>query len=83
VLLTVSQDEIERARLASEYEGALDRQAERVDARREGLAEGREEERERAWQEKRESARRLKEMGFPPDKIAAGLGLTAQEIEGL
>jgi hypothetical protein len=41
VLLTVSRDEIERARLASEYEGALDRQAERVDVRREGLAEGR------------------------------------------
>jgi predicted transposase/invertase (TIGR01784 family) len=115
VLLTVSRDEIERARLDSEYEGRLDRQAERADARQEGweegLAEGREEGRqegmakgltegmtkgreegfkiakEAADREVREnilaSARKLKDMGFPPDKIAVALGLTTEEIGGL
>jgi flagellar biosynthesis/type III secretory pathway protein FliH len=99
VLLTVSRDEIERARLDSEYEGCLDRQAERADARwegrteglvegrAEGLAEGeakgRAEEAERAYQEKLESGRKLKDMGFPPDKIAMGLGFTLEEIERL
>jgi hypothetical protein len=75
----VSRDEIERARLDSEYEGRLDRQAEREDARQ----EGREERDKEARQEKLESARKLKGMGFPPDKIALGLGLAAEEVEGL
>jgi predicted transposase/invertase (TIGR01784 family) len=95
VLLTVSRDEIERARLDSEFEGRLDRQAEREDARRAGLAEGRQkglaegreaglaEANQKAYQGKRESARSLKDMGFPPDKIAIVLGLTMEEIEGL
>ncbi|MDR1899914.1 MAG: hypothetical protein LBQ55_07905 [Treponema sp.] len=83
VLLTVSRDEIERARLDSEYEGALDYQSDMVSSRREGLAEGWEKRDKEAHQEKLASARRLKDMGFPPDKIALGLGLTAEEIEGL
>jgi predicted transposase/invertase (TIGR01784 family) len=41
VLLTISRDEEERARLESEFKYELDRQCELVDARREGLAEGR------------------------------------------
>ncbi|MDR1894801.1 MAG: hypothetical protein LBQ61_08995, partial [Spirochaetales bacterium] len=92
---TVSRDEIERARLSSEYEGMLDRQAELTDARDEGrniglavgmakgLAEGRAEAAEKAHQEKIESARRLKSLGVLPDKIALGLGLAQEEIEKL
>jgi ATP/maltotriose-dependent transcriptional regulator MalT len=40
VLLTISKDEIERARLESEYKYEVDRQSELVTARREGVAEG-------------------------------------------
>jgi predicted transposase/invertase (TIGR01784 family) len=41
MLLTISRDEAERARLESEFKYNLDRQAERTEARREGLMEGR------------------------------------------
>jgi hypothetical protein len=54
----------------SRYE--LDRQCEIVDARRAGLSEGREEER-------RETVRRLKDMGLPPDQIAKAAGLDPEE----
>ncbi|MDR2071531.1 MAG: hypothetical protein LBP81_08985 [Treponema sp.] len=40
-------------------------------------------EQERAWQEKQEGARRLKQMGVSPDIIAAGFGLSLEEIERL
>jgi predicted transposase/invertase (TIGR01784 family) len=40
VLLTISKDEVERARLLSEYKYKTDLQSQRVDARREGLQEG-------------------------------------------
>jgi hypothetical protein len=35
------------------------------------------------WREKFEAARRLKAMGIPPDKIAAGFGLPPEDIEAL
>jgi N12 class adenine-specific DNA methylase len=40
-------------------------------------------EQEKARQEKHESARRLKQMGVSPGIIAAGLGLSLEEIERL
>jgi hypothetical protein len=40
VLLTVSRDEVERARLDHEYKNALDMQSLLVGAKREGLAKG-------------------------------------------
>jgi predicted transposase/invertase (TIGR01784 family) len=40
VLLTISKDEIERARLMSEYKYEVDRQSDLVEARREGRKEG-------------------------------------------
>jgi hypothetical protein len=40
-------------------------------------------EREKAQQEKLEGARKLKRMGVSPDVIAAGFGLSLEEIEGL
>jgi predicted transposase/invertase (TIGR01784 family) len=72
---------VDDAQLDARREGLAEGRAEGLaEGREEGRAEGREEERERAYQEKRESARRLKDMGIPPDKIAAGLGLTVEEI---
>jgi predicted transposase/invertase (TIGR01784 family) len=89
--LTVSRDEIERARLESEFKFALDYQSDMVSSRREGLAEGLEKGETKGWKkrdkearrEKLESARKLKNMGVPPDKIAVGLGFTVEEIERL
>jgi flagellar biosynthesis/type III secretory pathway protein FliH len=40
VLLTISKDEVERARLLSEYKYITDLQSHRVDAKREGVREG-------------------------------------------
>jgi len=45
VLLNISRNEVERARLESEYKGKLDLQTKLVDAKREGRQEGRQEER--------------------------------------
>jgi predicted transposase YdaD len=76
VLLTISRDEEERARLESEFKYELDRQCELVDARREGLAEG-----EIIGREKGEiiglekAARRLRAMGMSADQIAQVTGL--------
>ena len=72
VLLTISRDEEERARLESEFKYELDRQCELVDARRAGLAEGRAEG-ELLGLEK--AARRLRAMGMNPDRIAQVTGL--------
>ncbi|MDR2079147.1 MAG: Rpn family recombination-promoting nuclease/putative transposase [Treponema sp.] len=55
-------------------EGLVEGQAK---GRQEGLVEGQ----AKARQEKLESARRLKAMGIPPDKIAVGLGLSPEDIE--
>jgi hypothetical protein len=41
VLVTITKDDVERARLFSEYKYALDRQSEMVEARRSGEARGR------------------------------------------
>jgi hypothetical protein len=42
-LITISKDEVERARLVSEYKYELDTQSKLVHAKREGLREGRQE----------------------------------------
>jgi hypothetical protein len=49
----------------------------------EGLAEGRMEERKRAYREKLEGAVKQKRMGIAPEAIAAGFGLSPEEIERL
>ena len=46
VLMTISRDEIERARLESEYKYQLDTQSKLVHAKREGIREGMEKGRE-------------------------------------
>jgi len=68
VLLTISKDEKERARLTSEYKFAVDLQSKLVNARR---------------AEKRDIARNALQMNMTIDDIVRLTGLTSEEIEGL
>jgi len=68
VLLTISKDEKERARLTSEYKFAVDLQSRMVNARR---------------AEKREIAKKLLNRNRPIDEIMEDTGLTLEEIESL
>ncbi|GHT54157.1 hypothetical protein FACS1894106_5370 [Spirochaetia bacterium] len=74
VLLTVSRDEVERAMLDHEYKNALDMQSLLVEAKREGLAEGKTEGLE-------QTARKMKEIGLSTEQILYATGLTADQIE--
>jgi predicted transposase/invertase (TIGR01784 family) len=76
-LPTISRDQVERARLESEFRYELDRRCELVDARQAGLTEGLE---KGAEMERREMVRRLKAMGLPPDQIAEATGLDPEEF---
>jgi predicted transposase/invertase (TIGR01784 family) len=73
ILLTISKDEGELARLESEYKYQLDHQSEMVTARREG---------EQIGMEKglRETARKLKAMGLIPEQIAEATGLNPKDL---
>jgi predicted transposase/invertase (TIGR01784 family) len=91
VLLTISRDEEERARLESEFKYELDRQCEMEDARRAGLAEGEliglekgeliglEKGLALLVEERREIARRLKAMGISPEEILPDFSSPARE----
>jgi hypothetical protein len=68
VLLSISKDEKERARLTSEYKYAVDLQSKMVDARRDGHVD---------------VARNLLSMNLPLDQIAAATGLSHAEVENL
>jgi predicted transposase/invertase (TIGR01784 family) len=68
VLMRISKDEVERARLASEYKYAVDTQSKIVHAKRE---------------ERQELARNLKAIGVPIGQIAQGTGLTEKQIQEL
>ena len=68
VLLTISRDERERARLTSEYKYAVDLQSKMVDARRTGHTD---------------VARNLLKMDMPVDQITISTGLTREEVENL
>jgi predicted transposase/invertase (TIGR01784 family) len=76
VLLKISKDEVERARLMSEYKYALDTQSKIVDARRAGRKEG---EQKKAFA----VAQRLKKRGVAAEQIAEDTGLTVKEVEEL
>ena len=54
ILLNISRDEVERARLMSEYKYELDTQSKLVHAEREGIKKGRKEGREEGRKEGRE-----------------------------
>jgi predicted transposase/invertase (TIGR01784 family) len=74
VLLSVSKDEIERARLLSEYKFEVDLQSDRVHARREGIKEGLKE-------GKKEDARNALAEGLPVELIHKITGLSEAEIQ--
>ncbi|MDR2631096.1 MAG: hypothetical protein LBC60_09255, partial [Spirochaetaceae bacterium] len=76
VLLTISRDEAERARLESEFKYELDRQSDMVSSRREGERIGLEKGKLILEKERRETARRLKAMGLNADQIAAAIGFS-------
>jgi predicted transposase/invertase (TIGR01784 family) len=72
VLMTISKDEIERARLVSEEKYLLDTQSKVVHAERGGLQKG-----------IKKVARNLKAIGMPIEQIAQTTGLTEQQISEL
>ncbi|MDR1318460.1 MAG: PD-(D/E)XK nuclease family transposase, partial [Treponema sp.] len=72
VLISISRDEAERARLMSEYKYVVDTQSKVVQAKREGLQKG-----------KLEIARNLKAIGMPIEQIAQVTGLTLKQVEDL
>ena len=73
VLMTVTKDEIERARLLSEFKYELDMQSLRVDAKREGRQEGIEEGRQEGIQKGRQEGKQeiieLLKSGKSPEEI--------------
>jgi predicted transposase/invertase (TIGR01784 family) len=81
VLLSISRDEVERARLESELKYELDWQSFIVGARREGRQEGKAEAARKAYQEKLEAARKMKLDGLSTEKIAEYTQLSPEEIE--
>jgi predicted transposase/invertase (TIGR01784 family) len=76
VLLTISKDEVERARLVSEEKYLLDTQSKIVHAERVGIQKG-------IQKRDREIAQNLKKLGLPIEQIAQATGLTEQQINGL
>jgi predicted transposase/invertase (TIGR01784 family) len=68
VLISISRDEVERARLVSEYKYEVDTQSKVVQAKRE---------------EKLEIARNLRKLGIPVEQIVQVTGLTERQINEL
>ncbi|GHV78105.1 hypothetical protein AGMMS49942_29260 [Spirochaetia bacterium] len=80
VLMTISRDEVERARLTSEFKYEMDLQSKMVTARREGEQKGL----RKGEQKKAEDvARALILMGDPVEKISRITGLSPEEIAKL
>jgi predicted transposase/invertase (TIGR01784 family) len=80
VLMTISKDEKERARLLSEYKYQVDTQSKVVHAKRMGIKEGLQKGRA---DEKLEIARNLVKMGLPIETITSATGLSAETITSL
>jgi predicted transposase/invertase (TIGR01784 family) len=76
VLMSISKDEVERARLVSEYKYQLDLQSKLVHAKRQGLQDGRQ-------QEKLEIARKMKSRGAAVEQIIEDTGLTPKQVKDL
>jgi len=84
VLLNISKDEEERARIISEYKYIVDLQSKTVNARREGLEQGRQEGLERGMKRGvKQTARNALGTGMDTDTISKITGLTHGEIENL
>jgi predicted transposase/invertase (TIGR01784 family) len=73
VLVNISRDEHERARLLSEYKYIVDTQSKVVQAERDGIREG-------ARNMQLKAAKNLKTMGAPLEQIAVAAGLPVDEI---
>ena len=69
VLMTISRDEVERARLMSEYKYQLDTQSKLVHAQRKGREEGREEGRQEGLREGERNIIKLLKSGKSPEEI--------------
>ena len=76
VLVNISRDEIERARLLSEYKYIVDTQSKVVQAERNGRQQGRQ-------QGILEVAGNLKNSGIPAPQIALWTGLSIEDIAKL
>jgi predicted transposase/invertase (TIGR01784 family) len=76
VLLNISRNEVERARLESEYKGKLDLQTKLVDAKREGRQEGRRDGVE-------QTARNALAKGYTFEQVHDITGLDIQTIKTL
>ena len=72
VLLNISKDERERARLTSEYKFAVDLQSKMVDAERGGR-----------YQQAKETVRNALSMNMDTDTIIKLTGLTYKEVEDI
>jgi predicted transposase/invertase (TIGR01784 family) len=84
VLISISKDEVERARLMSEYKYVVDLQSKVVQAEREGIQKGLQKGRQEGLQQgKLEIAKALKDIGDPIEKIARLTGLTERQINEL
>jgi predicted transposase/invertase (TIGR01784 family) len=88
VLLRISKDEVERARLMSEYKYVVDTQSKVVGAKREGRKEGLQQGLQQGLQKglleaKLEIARKMKSRGIMVEQIAEDTGLTLKQIEEL
>ncbi|UTC75852.1 PD-(D/E)XK nuclease family transposase [Treponema sp. OMZ 792] len=75
-LLWVTEEERQMARELSKEKYQMFLEAERADARREGLADG-------AYQKARETAASFKRLGVDIAKIVEGTGLSREEVETL
>jgi predicted transposase/invertase (TIGR01784 family) len=80
VLMTISRDKVERARLESELKYELDTQSRLVHAERKGLAKGLA---KGKAENTLEIARNLKKMGLSVSQIADGTGLSPEAVEKL
>ncbi|MHC6204630.1 hypothetical protein ACYULU_15725, partial [Breznakiellaceae bacterium SP9] len=91
-LLTISRDDVERARLLSQYKSVVDVQSKMVDAKREGKREGMIEGRREGKIEgklegkiegKLETAKNALQEGVSIEVIRKITGLSLDEIKGL
>jgi predicted transposase/invertase (TIGR01784 family) len=76
ILMSISKDEVEKARLRSEYKYQLDLQSQVVHAKRQGLQEG-------ELVKALAIARNMMKRNRPIDEIIEDTGLTREEVENL
>jgi flagellar biosynthesis/type III secretory pathway protein FliH len=85
VLMTISKDEVERARLVSEYKYQLDTQSKLVHAKREGLREGLQKGEQKGLREGRQEGQQkiieLLRSGKSPEEIIRDYG-SKQPLRG-